>query len=160
MRSKIGDYLYVIFIGLLLFLAGSIIIGGASFLLKAYVGIDLISVILYYIVTIYITKEILKHIDIRNLFVSIYLPILAGLMYIFSEYVAFVIIYTVNGAPILQVLGVIPRIMYYNFLSYFTSFSLSVDGIFGPILNIFYLIIEILVVTVGVYQSYKITRRL
>ena len=159
MGNKIKDYIYLIFVSLVLFIAGAIIIGGIKYFIGISIGIDFVSIIIYYLLSAFLTRQILKYIRIRNTFVSIYLPLLTGIMYILSQYVAFIIIYTVMGYPFIEVLKVIPEVMVMQVLSYFTSFSLSVDGIFGPIINILILLIEILVMVIGIYQSYKVTRR-
>ncbi len=159
MRSRIRDYLYVIFMGLLLYLLGAVIIGGVSYFLRRFVGFDFLSVIVYYLISVYITRQIIRNVDVRGNFVSIYLPILTGLMYILSQFVFYFILLLTLGFPIKDVILSIPIYFINEILGYFTNFSLSVDGIFEPLINILLLIIEILIMIVGISQSYKVTRR-
>ena len=159
MRRNVRDYIYVIFMGLILYLLGAIIIGGVSYFLKRFIGFDFLSVIVYYLISVFITRQIIKNIYIRNNFVSIYLPTLTGIMYVLSQFVLYFIILLMMGLPFKDIFLAVPIAFINEILSYFTSFSLSVDGIFEPLINILLLIIEILIMIVGITQSYKVTRR-
>ena len=159
MRRNVRDYIYVIFMGLILYLLGAIIIGGVSYFLKRFIGFDFLSVIVYYLISVFITRQIIKNIYIRNNFVSIYLPTLTGIMYVLSQFVLYFIILLVMGFPFKDIFLAVPVAYFNQILSYFTSFSLSVDGIFEPLINILLLVIEILIMIVGITQSYKVTRR-
>ena len=61
------DYLYVIFMGLILFLSGAIILGGISYFIDVYIGFDFVSVLLYFVVSMFLTRQILKGISITQL---------------------------------------------------------------------------------------------
>lgn len=157
--SKTRDYLHVIFIGLLLFLSGAIILGAVSYLIGAYIGIDLISVILYFVMATFLTKQVLKGVETRNKFISIILPIYTALMYILKDYIALLVVYIISGAQFVEILKLVPTMMFYNFINIFI-FDASVSGIFGFIINILFEVIEILIMGAGVYYSYKITKQI
>lgn len=156
---KTRDYLYLIFVGLILFLCGSIILGCVSYLIDRFIGIDFISVILYFFVAIFLTKQVLKGIEIRNKFVSIILPIFTALMFILKDYVAIVVFNAMSGVSFLQIIKSVPLTMWYNFIGIFTA-SIDAVGVFNFILNILFFIIDILIMGVGIYYSYRITKRM
>ncbi|MBP5343370.1 hypothetical protein J6Y73_05540 [bacterium] len=156
--KKTRDYLYLIFVGLILYICAAIILGGISFFVETYVGIDFISVILYFLVSIFITRQVLKGISIRNKFVSIILPLYTALMYILKDFIAIFIIYFLDGASIIDAILLIPRIYYLRLITAF-SFDFTVDGVFTSIINALIYIIDILIMCVGIYNSYKITKR-
>jgi len=157
--SKTRDYLHVIFIGLLLFLSGAIILGAVSYLIGTFIGIDFISVILYFVTATFLTKQVLKGVETRNKFISIILPIYTALMYILKDYIALLVVYIISGAQFVEILKLVPTMMFYNFINIFI-FDASVSGIFGFIINILFEVIEILIMGAGVYYSYKITKQI
>lgn len=156
--KNIRDYLYVIFIGLLLYLSGAVILGGISYFIDITIGIDFISVLLYFLSSIFLTRQVLKGITIRNKFVSIILPIYTALMYFLKDFIAILVINMVNGGTFLESLMIIPYIYYINFITVF-QIDFSVDGVFSAIIRLLITILDILIMAVGVYNSYKITKR-
>lgn len=156
--KNIRDYLYVIFIGLLLYLSGAVILGGISYFIDMTIGIDFISVLLYFLSSIFLTRQVLKGITIRNKFVSIILPIYTALMYFLKDFIAILVINMVNGGTFLESLMIIPYIYYINFITVF-QIDFSVDGVFSAIIRLLITILDILIMAVGVYNSYKITKR-
>lgn len=156
--KNIRDYLYVIFIGLLLYLSGAVILGGISYFIDITIGIDFISVLLYFLSSIFLTRQVLKGITIRNKFVSIILPIYTALMYFLKDFIAILVINMVNGGTFLESLMIIPYIYYINFITVF-QIDFSVDGVFSTIIRLLITILDILIMAVGVYNSYKITKR-
>ena len=156
--KNIRDYLYVIFIGLLLYLSGAVILGGISYFIDITIGIDFISVLLYFLSSIFLTIQVLKGITIRNKFVSIILPIYTALMYFLKDFIAILVINMVNGGTFLESLMIIPYIYYINFITVF-QIDFSVDGVFSAIIRLLITILDILIMAVGVYNSYKITKR-
>ncbi len=156
--KNIRDYLYVIFIGLLLYLSGAVILGGISYFIDMTIGIDFISVLLYFLSSIFLTRQVLKGITIRNKFVSIILPIYTALMYFLKDFIAILVINMVNGGTFLESLMIIPHIYYINFITVF-QIDFSVDGVFSAIIRLLITILDILIMAVGVYNSYKITKR-
>ena len=153
---KTRDILYTIFMGLILFISGAIILGGIEFFISMYIGIDFVSVILFFILTRFLTNLVLKGIESRGLFYSIYLPLMVVLMFLLKDYVFFLVYYILGGVNILTVLSVIPELMLDRLISYFVY--TSEIGIGNYIINLFYGIIDILILIIGVYQSYKITK--
>ena len=121
-----------------------------------YIGIDFVSVILFFILTRFLTNLVLKGIESRGLFYSIYLPLMVVLMFLLKDYVFFLVYYILGGVNILTVLSVIPELMLDRLISYFVY--TSEIGIGNYIINLFYGIIDILILIIGVYQSYKITK--
>lgn len=156
--KNIRDYLYVIFIGLLLYLSGAVILGGISYFIDMTIGIDFISVLLYFLSSIFLTRQVLKGITIRNKFVSIILPIYTALMYFLKDFIAILVINMVNGGTFLESLMIIPYIYYINFITVF-QIDFSVDGVFSAIIRLLITILDTLIMAVGVYNSYKITKR-
>ena len=122
------------------------------------IGIDFISVLLYFLSSIFLTRQVLKGITIRNKFVSIILPIYTALMYFLKDFIAILVINMVNGGTFLESLMIIPYIYYINFITVF-QIDFSVDGVFSTIIRLLITILDILIMAVGVYNSYKITKR-
>ena len=83
---KTRDVLYTIFMGLILFLSGAVILGGISYFIDRYIGIDFVSVLLYFFMATFLTKRIMMNIVSRGIFYSIILPIYTGLMYLIKDY--------------------------------------------------------------------------
>lgn len=152
------DYLYVIFIGLILYLAGAIILGGISYFIDVFIGFDFVSVLLFFIFSMFITRQVLKGISIRNKFVSIILCIYTAIMYFIKDFVAILVVLLMSGEAFFDALLFIP---YYYFVSFISVFSIdfSVDGVFTAIINLLITIIDILILVIGVYNCYKITVR-
>ncbi|MBR4237674.1 hypothetical protein IKQ02_04495 [bacterium] len=152
------DYLYVIFMGLILFLSGAIILGGISYFIDVYIGFDFVSVLLYFVVSMFLTRQILKGISIRNKFVSIMLPLYTAIMYFIKDFVAILVILITSGETFIDAISFIPYYYIVRFISVF-SIDFSVDGVFTAIINLLITILDILIMIVGVYNSYKITKR-
>lgn len=156
--NKTKDILYAIFMGLILFVAGAIILGGVSYLIDTFIGFDFISIILFFLLSIYLTKLVMRGIGTRSKFYSIILPIYVVLMYILKDYVAIFVIYISAGVPFKSLLLIMP---YYMWLSIVSTFTItSVSGIFDFIIGILMFIVEILIAGAGAYQSYKITKNI
>ena len=154
---KTRDVLYTIFMGLILFLSGAVILGGISYFIDRYIGIDFVSVLLYFFMATFLTKRIMMNIVSRGIFYSIILPIYTGLMYLIKDYVAFLIVFIVSGASIKDTLLVIPSMMFYSFINAFLI-DFSATGFFNGIINILMLVIEILIMAAGIYNSYRVTK--
>ena len=155
---KTKDYLYVVFIGLILFLSGSIILGGIRYFSAIFIGIDFISTLAYFFLSSFITRQIISKISIRNKFVSFILPFYAALMYIFKLYTTAFIELLVSGYGFIEILKVIPMSMYYNLIIifnpvYYSSFT-------SYIVQLLSFIIDVFVGFVGVYYSYRVTKRM
>lgn len=153
---KTRDILYTIFMGLLLFLSGAIILGGIEYFINLYIGFDFVSVILFFILARFLTTLVLKGIESRGLFYSIYLPLMVVVMYLVKDYVFFLVYYIMAGVNILSVLAFIPELMLERIISYFVFSSEIGLGYF--ILNLLSGLLDILILFIGVYQSYKITK--
>lgn len=153
---KTRDILYTIFMGLLLFLSGAIILGGIEYFINLYIGFDFVSVILFFILARFLTTLVLKGIESRGLFYSIYLPLMVVVMYLVKDYVFFLVYYIMAGVNILSVLAFIPELMLERIISYFVYSSEIGLGYF--ILNLLSGLLDILILFIGVYQSYKITK--
>ena len=145
------DYLYVIFMGLILFLSGAIILGGISYFIDVYIGFDFVSVLLYFVVSMFLTRQILKGI-------SIMLPLYTAIMYFVKDFVAILVILITSGETFIDAISFIPYYYIVRFISVF-SIDFSVDGVFTAIINLLITILDILIMIVGVYNSYKITKR-
>jgi len=156
MKKK--DTLYVIFMGLVLFLSGAIILGGIRYLISLANFIDFVTVILYFFFAIYITKLVMKKVTTRSRVYSIILPLYTAIMYVLKDYVAFFVIDTLNGIGFKDVFLLFISSLKVEFLSYF-AFPTSLSGIFLYIVGILYFIIEVLIMVAGVYQSYRITKQ-
>ena len=152
------DYLYVIFIGLILYLAGAIILGGISYFIDVFIGFDFVSVLLFFIFSMFITRQVLKGISIRNKFVSIILCIYTAIMYFIKDFVAILVVLLMSGEAFFDALLFIPYYYFVTFISVFTI-DFSVDGVFTAIINLLITIIDILILVIGVYNCYKITVR-
>ena len=152
------DYLYVIFIGLILYLAGAIILGGISYFIDVFIGFDFVSVLLFFVFSMFITRQVLKGISIRNKFVSIILCIYTAIMYFIKDFVAILVVLLMNGEAFFDALLFIPYYYFVTFISVFTI-DFSVDGVFTAIINLLITIIDILILVIGVYNCYKITVR-
>ncbi len=153
---KTRDILYTIFMGLLLFLSGAIILGGIEYFINLYIGFDFVSVILFFILARFLTTLVLKGIESRGFFYSIYLPLMVVVMYLVKDYVFFLVYYIMAGVNILSVLAFIPELMLERIISYFVYSSEIGLGYF--ILNLLSGLLDILILFIGVYQSYKITK--
>jgi len=153
---KTRDILYTIFMGLILFLSGAIILGGIEYFINEYIGFDIVSVILFFIAARYLTILVLKGLSTTSKFYSIYIQIMVILMYIFKDYVFFLVYYIVSGANIFAILKSIPYLMYERLLSYFIYSSEIGLGYY--VLNLFSGILDVVILFVGVYTSYKITK--
>ncbi len=155
---KTKDTLYVIFMGLILFLSGAIILGGIRYLISLANFVDFVTVILYFFFAIYITKLVMKKVTTRSRVYSIILPLYTAIMYVLKDYVAFFVIDTLNGIGFKDVFLLFISSLKVEFLSYF-AFPTSLSGIFLYIVGILYFIIEVLIMVAGVYQSYRITKQ-
>lgn len=155
---KTKDTLYVIFMGLILFLSGAIILGGIRYLISLANFIDFVTVILYFFFAIYITKLVMKKVTTRSRVYSIILPLYTAIMYVLKDYVAFFVIDTLNGIGFKDVFLLFISSLKAEFLSYF-AFPTSLSGIFLYIVGILYFIIEVLIMVAGVYQCYRITKQ-
>ncbi len=142
--------------GLILFLSGAIILGGIEYFINLYIGIDFVSVILFFILARFLTNLVLKGIESRGLFYSIYLPLMVVVMFLVKDYVFFLVYYILGGVNVLTVLSVIPELMWIRFIS--TFIYSSETGLGYYILGIIRLLLDILILFIGVYQSYKITK--
>ena len=78
------------------------------------------------------------------------------LMFLLKDYVFFLVYYILGGVNVLTVLSVIPELMWNRLIS--TFIYSSETGIGYYILGLFSLLLNITVLVVGVYQSYKITK--
>ena len=156
--KKTKDYLYVIFIGLILYLAGAVILGGISYFIDVFIGFDFVSVLLFFVFSMFITRQVLKGISIRNKFVSIILCIYTAIMYFIKDFVAILVVLLMNGEAFFDALLFIPYYYFVTFISVFTI-DFSVDGVFTAIINLLITIIDILILVIGVYNCYKITIR-
>lgn len=155
---KTKDTLYVIFMGLVLFLSGAIILGGIRYLISLANFVDFVTVILYFFFAIYITRLVMKKVTTRSRVFSIVLPLYTAIMYVLKDYVAFFVIDTLNGISFKDVFLLFISSLKAEFLSYF-AFPTSLSGIFLYIVGILYFIIEVLIMVAGVYQSYRITKQ-
>ncbi len=156
--KKTGEYLYLIFIGFLLFMAGAVILGGISYFIDLYIGFDFISVILYYVFSMFLTRQVLKGIEIRGKAVSIILPLYTALMCIIKEFVVYIIILMLAGNGFFESLLIIPYTYLMDIISIFGN-GFSMDGIFTSLINILIVILDVAIMIIGVVNSYRVTVR-
>ncbi len=156
--KKTKDYLYVIFIGLILYLSGAIILGAISYFVGTFIGVDFISIVLFFLLSMFLSRQILRGINMRNNFVSIMVVIYTCLMYIIKDYTVFFVMLLLEGYDIMAILSTAPIMLINSFLLIF-SLDFSIDGIFTSIIIILSKIIDILIMVAGAYYSYRITRR-
>jgi len=155
--NKTKDILYTIFMGLLLYVAGAVILGGAQYFINMYFSMDFISIILYFFLARYITSQVLKGVNERGKFYTIILCIYTALMYLMKDYVATTIYLFMIGYGFKELISLVPFTMYLNFITIF-DFSLSIDGFFVSIISLLIKIIDLLVMGYGVYTTYKLTK--
>ncbi len=150
--NKTKDIVYVTFMGLIMFLSGSILLGGIRFVINLIFPIDFISILIYFMLVRFLTKLVMRGVNTRCLYYSIYLPTLSVLMYLLVGPIYTFILLLVAGNSFFSSLA-------YTFISYIDSF---ISGFTGEplqiMLSIFYLFIEILVLSLGVRDSYRLTK--
>ena len=159
MSNKTKDNLYLIFMGLLLYISGGLIIAAIRYFINRYVGIDFITIVLYYFGSVYITKLILNNIYIRNKFVTVYLCIMTAIMYLISRFAIYFILALIYKMPILNLMMLIPGSYVRQIVLLFSMDTINVDTIFQPIVIFLSLVIEVLIMIVGIVQCRKVTWR-
>ena len=142
--------------GLILFISGAIILGGIEYFIYSYIGIDFVSVIIFFILARFLTNLVLKGIESRGLFYSIYLPLMVVVMFLLKDYVFFLVYYILGGVNVFSILAFIPQLMLDRLI---TTFIYSSEvGVGNYILNLLSFIVDVIILIIGVYQSYKITK--
>ena len=142
--------------GLILFISGAIILGGIEYFINLYIGIDFVSVIIFFILARFLTNLVLKGIESRGLFYSIYLPLMVVVMFLLKDYVFFLVYYILGGVNVFSILAFIPQLMLDRLI---TTFIYSSEvGVGNYILNLLSFIVDVIILIIGVYQSYKITK--
>ena len=150
--NKTKDTLYVIFMGLIEFLSGSILLGGIRFVVNYLMPLDFVSILVYFALVRFLTKLVMRGVSTRSIFYSIYLPILSVLMYLLVNPIYLFIALMVQGASFLDSVNYIVIYSINTFISGFTGEPLEI------LLSSFYLFIELLVILIAVKDSYKLTK--
>ena len=152
--GKTKDVLYVTFMGLLLFLSGSIILGGIRYAITLILPIDFISIFVYFFLVMFLTKQVLRGARFRLTYYSIYLPILSVLMYLLVEPIQLIILFIASGANVLKSIALIPNLIVNSYILMFSGDVLNI------LLNVLYIIVEIFILVRAASNSYKITKRI
>ena len=117
--GKTKDVLYVTFMGLLLFLSGSIILGGIRYAITLILPIDFISIFVYFFLVMFLTKQVLRGARFRLTYYSIYLPILSVLMYLLVGPIQLIILFIASGANVLKSIALIPNLIVNSYILMF-----------------------------------------
>ena len=152
--GKTKDVLYVTFMGLLLFLSGSIILGGIRYAITLILPIDFISIFVYFFLVMFLTKQVLRGARFRLTYYSIYLPILSVLMYLLVGPIQLIILFIASGANVLKSIALIPNLIVNSYILMFSG------DVWNILLNVLYIIVEIFILVRAASNSYKITKRI
>lgn len=152
--GKTKDVLYVTFMGLLLFLSGSIILGGIRYAITLILPIDFFSIFVYFFLVMFLTKQVLRGARFRLTYYSIYLPILSVLMYLLVEPIQLIILFIASGANVLKSIALIPNLIINSYILMFSG------DVWNILLNVLYIIVEIFILVRAASNSYKITKRI
>jgi len=156
--NKTKDIIYAILFGALLYLVGAIILGAVEYLIDLYIGIDFVSILLYFFLARYITSQLMKGINNGGKFYTILFCIYTGLMFVLKNFVSTFVLLMVSGYSFVEILPLIPMTILGRIISVF-KLDLSVNGALASIVNLLMLIIDLLIMGDGIYDAYKITKR-